>query len=188
MFTLKGLQRFVAFLLSFSYVSQICAQSLVDKGPVSEQRSGGKYDMLQNTRNKEAIGEYSAGYYPGAIMIPINLWGAAKSTGLFSVPKNTTLTQLLSYAKGPTDDAKLASVQIKRVSENKEKTFTVDVEDIIENPTTRDFVLMPNDIVYLEPKKGIIDSRWIVVAGFVATLLSATLAGVLIYDRSRNRD
>ena len=76
----------------------------------------------------------------------------------------------------------------KKCKKCKEKTFTVDVEDIIENPTTRDFVLMPNDIVYLEPKKGIIDSRWIVVAGFVATLLSATLAGVLIYDRSRNRD
>jgi hypothetical protein len=150
------------------------------------QNAARNYSLLEQGPGGSSggVGEFRVGYSPGTVMIPVNLWGATKVSGLFNVPKNTTLTTLLSYARGPDIDAKLTNVLIKRSSENKERVIKVDVEKILENPGTHDVILQPHDIVYVEAKKSIIDQRWVTVVAFVGTLLAATLSGVIIYDRT----
>lgn len=128
--------------------------------------------------------EYEGGNYPGAIMIPINVWGATKTTGLFKVPKTTTLIELLSFAQGPDNNAKLSKVRIKRTAEKVEKTFTVDVEELIDNPNAHDIPLMANDIVYVEPRKPFLDPQVVTTVSVLATV--ATLISTVFIIRNNS--
>ena len=129
--------------------------------------------------------EYMGGNYPGAIMIPINVWGATKTTGLFKVPKTTTLIELLSFAQGPDNNAKLSKVRIKRTAEKVEKTFTVDVEELIDNPNAHDIPLMANDIVYVEPRKPFLDPQVVTTVSVVSSLATLIVTFLAIRDRTR---
>ena len=183
-------KKIISAVLLFSHLSLAVGQGF-DVKPVDLKTKimtlpTKKYDLLKGeVEGMGTVGEYRAGYFPGAVMIPVNLWGATKTSGLFNVPKNTTLTTLLSYAHGPDTDAQLSNVLIKRTAENKERTIEVDLEEILQKPGTADVVLLPHDIVYIETKKSIIDTRWVTVVAFAATLLSTVLAGVLIYDTTK---
>lgn len=181
-------KRAVSFIVCFSVVSSQLAQAQsLSEGAPRIERNPRKYGLGGDWNNQAegGLGEFTAGYYPGAVMIPVNLWGATKTSGQFKIPKNTTLTTLLSYARGPTDDAELDEVKIKRVSDNKEKVFTVDVEKIFDNPAQNDVVLQPNDIVYVVPKKTYIDPRLVYLVAFIASIASIGVAGVTIYDRTK---
>ncbi|MEZ4814564.1 MAG: SLBB domain-containing protein [Bdellovibrionota bacterium] len=181
-------KRALSFVIFLSFISAHIApaQSLSD-GPPRVDPKLKKYSLGNDWRvgNENGLGDFIAGYYPGAVMIPVNLWGATKTSGLFRVPKNTTLTTLLSYARGPTEDAELDEVKIKRVSGSKEQVFKVDVEKIFDNPAENDVILQPNDIVYVVPKKTYIDPRLVYLVAFIASIASIGVAGVTIYDRSR---
>jgi len=132
------------------------------------------------------MGEYVGGYYPGAIMIPVNVWGATKTTGLFRVPKTTTLIELLSYAQGPSNDAKLNKVKIKRTSEKVEKTFTVDLSELIENPSAHDIPVMANDVIYIEPRRSyFLDPQITSTIAVAASIMGIVATAYLIKDRSR---
>jgi hypothetical protein len=178
----------------FLVVFESFSQGLSDKPSMFNYGAGGGFNG-ENSRSGGRTwndfggraGEYWAGSFPGATLIPINVWGATKSTGLFRVPKTTTLIELLSYAQGPSNDAKLNKVKIKRTSEKIEKTFTVDVEELIENPAAHDIPLMANDIVYVEPKRQyVVDPQISNTIGIVATIMGIVAAGYLIKERSRN--
>jgi hypothetical protein len=183
-------KRFLAFILLFSQCAQILAQSLVSEPPGLLNKNDSRksrYNLFTGEVGDRPLttdlGEYRAGYFPGAVMIPVQLWGAAKTTGLFHVPKNTTLTTLITFARGPTDDAELEQIKIKRVSESREKTFVVDVDKLLSDPNKSDIQLMPNDIVFIESKKAIVDPKWVYLVGFIASILAATAATVTIIDR-----
>ena len=148
---------------------------------------------LGSTSNREVnsnyygnrAGEFVGGFYPGAVMIPINVWGSTKSTGLFKVPKTTTLIELLSFAQGPDNNAKLSKVRIKRTAEKVEKTFTVDVEELIENPAAHDIPLMANDVVYIEPRKPFLDPQVVTTVSVVSSLAALIVTFLTIRDRTR---
>ena len=190
-------KRVLSFVVFFSFISAHIApaQSLTE-GPPRVDRNSKKYSLDRNSKkyslgrewrmdSENGLGDFVAGYYPGAVMIPVNLWGATKTSGLFRVPKNTTLSTLLSYARGPTEDAELDEVKIKRVSGAKEQVFKVDVEKIFDDPAQNDVILHPNDIVYVVPKKTYIDPRLVYLVAFIASIASIGVAGVTIYDRTR---
>lgn len=52
---------------------------------------------------------------PLSINIKVSVWGFVKYPGRYFVPINTTVTDLLSLAGGPTDDAHLEDLRIYRV-------------------------------------------------------------------------
>ena len=133
-------------------------------------------------------GEFEAGNYPGAIMMPVSIWGASKITGLFKVTKTTTLVELISYASGPTNEAMLNKVKIKRTADKVEKTFTVDVSELIENPAAHDIPLMTNDIIYIAPKRPyLIDPQITSTIAVVASILGIVVTAYIIKDRESNR-
>jgi hypothetical protein len=46
------------------------------------------------------------------LIISVNLWGFVGSPGRYEVPASTTLTELMSYAGGPTASARLVDIRI----------------------------------------------------------------------------
>ncbi len=59
----------------------------------------------------------AAQYYLGyedELLIPVNIWGFVQKPGQYMVPDNTELISLLSYAGGPTNDAKISNIRIIR--------------------------------------------------------------------------
>jgi polysaccharide biosynthesis/export protein len=48
------------------------------------------------------------------LLIPVNIWGFVQKPGQYMVPSNTDLISLLSYAGGPTENAKITNLQIVR--------------------------------------------------------------------------
>ncbi len=55
--------------------------------------------------------------------IKVSLWGFVKFPGRYVVPLNTSATDLLSLAGGPTDDAHLDELRIYRQNENSTQTL-----------------------------------------------------------------
>lgn len=176
-------KRLLVAILFMVHVGNIFGQTL-GSGPSQFSIGSASNKSADSTNYGNRSGEFVGGFYPGAIMIPINVWGATKTTGLFRVPKTTTLIELLSYAQGPSNDAKLNKVKIKRTAEKVEKTFTVDVSELIENPSAHDISLMANDVVYIEPKRPyIIDPQVTNTIAVVATIMGIVAAGYVIKQR-----
>lgn len=55
---------------------------------------------------------------PGAINIKVSVWGYVSRPGKYVVPEYTTVTDLLTYAGGPNQDAVMDDLRIYRIAEN----------------------------------------------------------------------
>jgi hypothetical protein len=83
----------------------------------------------------------AAQYYLGSsdeLLIPVNIWGFVQKPGQYMVPDNTDLVALLSFAGGPTENAKLSHIRIIR---NDPKignvVYKIDVKRYIETADER---------------------------------------------------
>jgi hypothetical protein len=71
----------------------------------------GQEGSIQPMRNKAA--QYYLGY-EDELLIPVNVWGFVQKPGQYMVPDNTHLISLISYAGGPTENAKISNIRIIR--------------------------------------------------------------------------
>jgi hypothetical protein len=85
----------------------------------------------------------------GEITIDINLWGYVNSPGHYSVPGSTALVELLSFAGGPSAQARLVDVRIVHADtslEQRVQTYNLeayrDNGDLSQNP-----LLQPGDTI-----------------------------------------
>lgn len=67
--------------------------------------------VIQSVRNRAA--QYYLGY-EDELLIPVNVWGFVLKPGQYMVPNNTDLISLLSFAGGPSEDAKISNIRIIR--------------------------------------------------------------------------
>ncbi|HVO72969.1 MAG TPA: SLBB domain-containing protein [Ignavibacteriaceae bacterium] len=79
---------------------------------------------------------YSSGYYdfsdPGSINIKIAVWGFVRYPGKYLVPEYTSITDLLSFAGGPNEEANLDDVRLYRVFEDgKEQMIKINYDDLM---------------------------------------------------------
>jgi hypothetical protein len=79
---------------------------------------------------------YSTGYYdysdPGSINIKIAVWGYVRYPGKYLVPEYINITDLLSFAGGPNEDACLVDVRVYRVFEDgKEQMIKINYNDLM---------------------------------------------------------
>ena len=62
------------------------------------------------------------GYYnlsdPEAVNIKVSVWGWVRYPGQYKVPIYTTISDLLSYAGGPTNDSQLEDLRLYRINED----------------------------------------------------------------------
>jgi hypothetical protein len=124
--------------------------------------------------------EYVSGNYPGAILMPVNLWGAIGRPGIHHVPTQTDLVTLLSLAGGPNTDAELDKVLIKRRSGVDEQVIKVDAQSMLEEPGKRSPTLSANDIVIVPRDTPWISANTTAVIGVLSGVLGIILAGVAL--------
>jgi len=139
---------------------------------------------LANPKEGEATpataSEYRAGQYPGAVLMPVQLWGAVQKPGSFELPVKTDLTTFLSFAGGPTKDAEMDSVTIRRTSRGKTEILKVDLDELFSNSRTSPPVLEPNDVVHIPAHKPFIDPDVAQTFAIVGVTLSIILSAVVV--------
>jgi len=80
------------------------------------QRQGGLYDYSD----------------PETINMRVSVWGFVKYPGRYLVPVYTSVSDLLSYAGGPTDDSDLEDLRLYRVMEDStQHLFTFNFNDLL---------------------------------------------------------
>jgi len=109
-----------------------------------------------------AVGQISSGaqdrssqaaqYYLGnkdELLIPVNVWGFVQKPGQYLIPDNTDLIALLSYAGGPTENAKISNIRVIRNDRRMGNVvYKVDVKKYIETGDDKLIpVLKPGDTI-----------------------------------------
>lgn len=73
------------------------------------------------------IRNYNGGYFdysdPTSINIKVSVWGFVKYPGRYTVPINSTVADLLSFAGGPTDYAHLNDLRLYKVDADSNQTM-----------------------------------------------------------------
>ncbi len=115
----------------------------------------------------------AAQYYvqPGSIsqlQINVKIWGQVLRPGLYLVPDQTDIVDLLSYAGGPTDVANLDEVVIVRNTRDQSQIIKVSIKKYLNDGNIDDIpILMPGDTVVVS---GSIFHAFDRFAGFLAKL------------------
>jgi hypothetical protein len=88
-------------------------------------------------------------YRGGEVQIDVNLWGFVNAPGHYRVPGSTSLVELLSFAGGPTAQARLVDIRIVHAdtaAEKRVETYNLeayrDNGDLSQNP-----LLVPGDTI-----------------------------------------
>lgn len=123
---------------------------------------------------------FVSGNYPGAVLMPISLWGAVRRPGIHHIPLRTNLLTLMSYAGGPLTSAELDDVVIKRISDQEEKILSVDIKKILTTKNMRGPELKANDIILVPFEEPAIDPNTVQVVGFVASIFSLIITAFLL--------
>lgn len=135
-------------------------------------------------------GNYSGGYFnysePLTINIKVSVWGFVKYPGRYFVPINTTVTDLLSYAGGPTDDAHADQLRLYRVlKDGTNELHTFDYNDIMWGDSLmlkqrKIPDLIASDVLVVPGSERLYFKDWIsITLSIVSTLLALTTLIIL---------
>jgi hypothetical protein len=100
----------------------------------------------------EGVGRYEIRTGPeDKLTIDVQIWGQVNRPGQYFVPDRTDLVGLISYAGGPTEDAKLRNVQVLRPTSSTGRVHRVNLEafmvtgdpELIPRLTPGDVVVVP---------------------------------------------
>jgi protein involved in polysaccharide export with SLBB domain len=121
-------------------------------------------DGLQLGSNLNSLRQPSqGGFYdysdPQSVNIKVAIWGWVKYPGKFIIPSYCTVNDLMSYAGGPTDAARLQNLRLMRMNEDSSQTI-IDIKysdlmmDIESKSLKKSPSLQPNDVLLVigEPR------------------------------------
>lgn len=116
--------------------------------------------------DKEKVGSESRNYFQGSLFdysdnnkvnIEVNVWGYAKNSGKYIIPKGSTFQDLLSYSGGPQPEANLEDIRLLRqkndslgIKENQVLNMNYDDflwKDSINTKKIVNPVLEPGDVI-----------------------------------------
>ncbi len=128
----------------------------------------------------------AASYYyvskPGELTMQVNIWGSVKNPGRYEVGGTTDLLQLVSYAGGPTADAKLDEVRITRFVRYESGMhvlqYTVNLDDIPSVDSAK-LALYPGDTIFLD-HTGWSTFRDVLTVVTTAAIITGAVANVII--------
>lgn len=134
---------------------------------------------------------------PGQLADTLNLWGDVSAPGRYIVPRGTTVTELISYARGPislrTGETTLdwsevrLEIAISRFNPDTGMEKVLNFQYRYNQPLPeelRTFKLESNDMVSLQVRRRPIFRDYVQV---VAPAVSLLLSAILLYDRARGR-
>jgi hypothetical protein len=99
----------------------------------------------------------AASYYyvakPGELTMQINIWGFVQKPGRYEVSSTTDIIQLISFAGGPVQYAKMDEVKITRFekvdSVYVKREFILDLENLAKLDNSK-LVLYPGDTIFID--------------------------------------
>jgi protein involved in polysaccharide export with SLBB domain len=130
------------------------------------------------------------GYYfyakPFEVTMSVTLWGEVPQQGVYIIPTNTDIVQLISFAGGPKDRSNLEDVLLYRTSGKKDQRvrllMTVNVRDILEGRTPT-LPLAPGDMIVVKKNpEGLSLSEVLTIINTAATL---TVLGLTVYNMKK---
>ena len=131
-----------------------------------------------------------AGYFfyakPFEVTMTVNLWGEIPQQGVYVVPTNTDIIQLLSYAGGPKEKSNLEEVLIYRASPKKDQRSRilqkVNVQDILEGRSAT-VPLAPGDMIVVKKMSDSLTwQEWLTI---ISTSTSVAILGISIYTLTK---
>jgi protein involved in polysaccharide export with SLBB domain len=147
--------------------------------------------MISNAQSNLTTGlstaQAAAFYYiakPGEITMQVNVWGFVQKPGRYEIPISTDLVELLSYAGGPEQYAKLNKVKIIRLADSTgagRRDILVDLTDS-EEMTANNLALRPGDTIFLD------HTSWVTIRDVfsvvtTAAIITAAVSQVIIASR-----
>jgi hypothetical protein len=168
--------RFIT-LLSFTLSTQLAwgrGDSLVSSFDMMQSDAFGRYAQGN---------EFMSGQEPGTVMMKVNLWGAVRKPGIHHIPIKTNLIELMSYAGGPSDNALIDSIVIKRSIGPDQKKISIDLSQIIHSQKQYDLILRPDDIIVVPASQPWISQNMFTLAIVLSVLASTVLSVQLIKDK-----
>jgi len=118
----------------------------------------------------------AASYYyvskPGELTMQVNIWGFVHNPGRYEVPTSTDLVQLVSYAGGPIQDAKMDEVKVtrflKRETGVSRGEFYVNLEDLTHVEQAK-LTLYPGDTIFID------HTGWMTMRDFFSVVTSTAI-------------
>jgi hypothetical protein len=131
----------------------------------------------------------AAAYYyiakPGELTMQVNIWGFVQKPGRYEVASSTDLIQVISFAGGPADYAKMDEVKITRIVKSdsavSKREIVVDLERLVEVEDS-ELVLHPGDTIFIG------HTAWLTIRdAFSAVATAAIIATAIAQVVSLNR-
>lgn len=138
----------------------------------------GNYGYSQDSRDQipSQTGDRAAQYVLGSgdvLLVSVNLWGHVAKPGIYSVPINFSIIDLLSSAGGPLKTARLNDVRIIRKNE---EVITVNIEEFIKTGNKDLLVnLQPGDVIIVSGSISDIFGRIVGVIRDFAIIVNVVL-------------
>lgn len=176
----------------FCYSLVLIVLLLINPLNLNAQFQQGQMQYSQQFRLAEGLIRIAE---PGQLADTVNVWGDVGITGRYIVPRGTSLTDLISYARGPvrtgTGEADLdrARFRIELIisrlegSSDVRHAFTYKYEDALPDPL-RMFPLQNGDLVYLQVRRRPTVRDYITL---ISPTVSLVLTAILLYDRVQGR-
>ena len=164
----------LAFLLTIVAMSRAVSQV-----PTETEIGGSKQSSLSRP-----------GYFfyakPFEVTMTVNLWGEVPQQGVYIIPTNTDIIQLISFAGGPKDRSNLEEVLLYRSSPKKDQKtrllLKINVRDILEGRSPV-FPLMPGDMVVIKTLPESVNL--LEVLTIVSTSATLVVLGLTIYNMKK---
>ncbi len=139
-----------------------------------------------NQQAKGALYDYSD---PAAVNIKVAVWGFVPNPGKYIIPSYSTVNDLLSYAGGPTDAARLEDLRLIRTNPDSSETIiSLNYKDLLFNPDVKKIAkvkpLRPGDILMVrgEPRLYFKD-YFSITLSVVSTLISLSILLINIFKK-----
>lgn len=161
---------FLVILIEMAFVKSTFAQSEAGIGSINPNSSPAAFYYISK---------------PGEVTMQVNIWGAVQRPGRYEAPTSTNLIQLVSYAGGPNQDAKIDKVKImrwiKKEGGTSKEEYFVDLEEL---STTEDskLVLYPGDTIFIDRSSWSTVKDWLPIVT-TAVIVTSTIINVIILDR-----
>ncbi len=172
------MKKFYLLLLLFGFTSVYFAQvkdlELGALDRYGQRQQGGYFDYSE----------------PGELNMKVAVWGFVKYPGRYLVPITTSLTDLLSYSGGPTDDADLEDIRVYRIlQDSTQSLIKVNYNDLVweENlKTNTKFIpdLQASDVILVPGSPRLYFKDWFSIGLSVFSALISL--AILILNIARN--
>jgi protein involved in polysaccharide export with SLBB domain len=148
---------------------------------------------LSNAQSNLSTGlstaQAAAFYYiakPGEITMQVNVWGFVQKPGRYEIPISTDLVELLSYAGGPMQYAKLDEVKIVRMADS---TGAGRRDIIVDLTNSKKMIpdklsLRAGDTIFLDHTSWV-TFRDVFTVVTTAAIVTAAVSQVIYYSKNR---